>query len=236
MDMRRQDMATNNSKLASYQAFSDVIAKRRATPSFDGSKIDDSDLQKIIQAGMEAPSGYNLQPWRFIVVRDLEQRRLLRQAAMGQPKVEDASAVIVFCGDLNAPRGESLEAVQKESLKHGFQESQNKQMKEMLEKTFDAPAGNAMGLAPDYGVWVNRHVMISFTTMLWMAEFLGYDTAPMEGFYEDKIKSLLKIPDSVRVVALLAIGRLKGSDKPYGGRRKMEDICFAEAWGKSIHL
>jgi len=41
---------------------------------------------------------------------------------------------------------------------------------------------------------------------------LGYDTAPMEGFQEDKVKELLKIPDSVRVVALLAIG--------HGSRRR----------------
>jgi nitroreductase len=29
-------------------------------------------------------------------------------------------------------------------------------------------------------------VMIAMTTMMWMAEVLGYDTAPMEGFFEDK--------------------------------------------------
>ena len=47
---------------------------------------------------------------------------------------------------------------------------------------FGKPAGNAMGGAPEWAVWVDRHVMIAFTTMMWMAEVLGYDTAPMEGF------------------------------------------------------
>jgi nitroreductase len=100
----------------------------------------------------------------------------------------------------------------------------------LIKKTFSAPAGNAMGLAPDYAVWVNRHVMIAFTTMMYMAEALGYDTAPMEGFFEDKVKSVLNIPDHVRVVALLAIGKRKGEDKRYAGRRKLEDICFMEKW------
>lgn len=55
-----------------------VIAERRATPSFDGTPIPDTDLKKILDAGLHAPSGYNMQPWRFIVVRTPEQKKRLR--------------------------------------------------------------------------------------------------------------------------------------------------------------
>jgi len=212
----------------------EAIGERRATPSFDGSPVPDDVLSAIVQAGMHAPSGYNLQPWRFVVVRDLEQKRRLRAAAMGQRKIEEAGAVIVCCGDLNAPRGRNLDAVLAESARQGFGEEQNRKIRETLSSVFGQPAGNAMGVAPDYAVWVNRHVMIAFTTMMWMAEVLGYDTAPMEGFFEDKVKSALEIPDGVRVVALLGIGRRKGPDKPYAGRREKTDVCFAEKWGRSI--
>lgn len=218
------------------RSLSEAISKRRATPSFDGSPIPDHDLHEIIKAGMASPSGYNMQPWRFVIVSSADQKKHLREAAMGQPKVEEASAVIVCCGDLNAPRGKSLDDVLAESLRHGFGEEQNQKVKEMITKTFSRPASNAMGLTPDYAVWVNRHVMIAFTTMMWKAETLGYDTAPMEGFFEDKVKSLLNIPDDIRVVALLGIGKLKGPDKPYAGRRKMSDICFKEKWGESVNF
>jgi nitroreductase len=216
--------------------FSEAISERRATPSFDGSPLPDEILLKILNAGREAPSGYNVQPWRFVVVRDKEQKKRLREAVMGQPKVEEASAVIVCCGDLNAPRGDSLDAVLAESERHGFKPEQNQKVKEILNKTFSSPAGNAMGITPDYAVWLNRHVMIAFTTMMWMAETLGYDTAPMEGYFEDKVKSVLNIPEGIRVVALLGIGKLKGADKPYAGRRKLQDICFADKWGENIKL
>ena len=53
----------------------EVIAERRATTSFDGSPVPDDVLSAILNAGMEAPSGYNLQPWRFIVVRTPDQTR-----------------------------------------------------------------------------------------------------------------------------------------------------------------
>jgi nitroreductase len=195
-------MATSNGREQSQERLlSEAIAERRATPSFDGSPIPDQVLSAIVHAGMEAPSGYNLQPWRFVVVREAEQKRRLREAAMGQSKIEEAGAVIVCCGDLSAPRGQNLDDVLAEAAKHGFNEEQNRRMKETVSSVFGQPAGNALGLTPDHAVWFNRHVMIAFTTMIWMAEVLGYDTAPMEGFFEDKVKSALDIPDGVRVVA-----------------------------------
>jgi nitroreductase len=230
-------MTFPNLRASSQERFlSEAITQRRATPSFDGSPVPDEVLSVILRAGLESPSGYNLQPWRFVVVRSAEQKRRLREAAMGQPKIEEAGAVIVCCGDLNAPRGTNLDEVLAEAAKHGFSEEQNRKVKEAVSSVFAKPAGNAMGVAPDWAVWVNRHVMIAFTTMMWMAEVLGYDTAPMEGFFEDKVKSVLNIPDSIRVVALLGIGRLKGPDKPYAGRHAMRSVCFADKWGEGISL
>jgi nitroreductase len=220
--------ATSSVEYSNERPLSKAVQERRATPSFDNSPVPDDVLSTIIKAGMQAPSGYNLQPWRFIVVRSPEQKQRLCEAALGQPKVEQAGAVIVCCGDLNAPRGKSLEDI--------FSQEQNQRTKARVSKTFSEPAGDFMGVAPDYAVWVNRHVMISFTTMMWTAETLGYDTAPMEGFSEDKVKTVLGIPAHVRVVALLAIGKLKGPDKPYAGRRDMHDVCFVEKWEEKINF
>jgi len=86
-----------------------AIAERRASPSFDGSPIPDSDLLKILQAGLHSPSGYNLQPWRFIVVRSSEQKKKLRAASFNQAKVEEASVVIVACGDADGWRNGDLD-------------------------------------------------------------------------------------------------------------------------------
>jgi nitroreductase len=180
-------------------------------------------------------STQQLQPsaWRFIVVRDAQQKRRLREAAMGQPKVEEAGTVIVCCGDPEASRGKNLAEVLAEVTKHGFTQEQNQKVRETVDKIFSAEPGETVGLTPSYAVWVNRHVMIAFTTMMWMAEILGYDTAPMEGFFEGKVKSALNIPDHVRVVALLAIGKRKGPDKPYAGRHEMHNVCFSESWAKA---
>jgi len=45
---------------------------------------------------------------------------------------------------------------------------------------------NYLSNHPNMPLWLNRQVMLAFTHMLLMAEVLGYDTAPMEGFEEEK--------------------------------------------------
>src|SRR5258708_9511242 len=107
-------------KVAGEKLVSEVIKERRATPSFEDVPIHSADLDKIVRAGLEAPSGYNLQPWRFVVVRDREQRKKLRAAAFGQSKVEEASAVMVACGDPQGWKDGDLEALIRLAKEYGY--------------------------------------------------------------------------------------------------------------------
>jgi nitroreductase len=224
-------------KVAGESPLSQAIQERRATPHFEDIPIHAADLEKIIRAGLAAPSAYNLQPWRFVVIREREHKKKLRAAAFNQAKVEEASAVIVACGDPEAWRLGDLEAIIRMGKEHGWaSEEQTEKVRASVIRFFGGLPGQAGGLYPSFDLWVNRHVMIALTTMMWTAETLGYDTAPMEGFEEDKVKALLKIPDRVRVVALLAIGRRKGPDKAFAGRFEPARVVFADEWGRSIEF
>ncbi len=207
---------------------SQAITERRATPSFDGSPIPASDLKKILLAGLQAPSGYNLQPWRFIVVRSAEQKRRLRSACFNQAKVEEASVMIVACGDADGWRQGDMEEMLRLGREGGMTENYAEQAKIAIP--------NFLSNHPNLPVWLNRQVMLAFTHMLLMAEVMGYDTAPMEGFEADKVSEVLRLPLSYSVVALLAIGRLKGPDNFNGGRFAMARTVFAEQFGNPIEF
>jgi nitroreductase len=210
------------------KTLSRAIAERRASPSFDGSPIPDADLLKILQAGLQAPSGYNLQPWRFIVVRNADQKKKLRAASYNQAKVEEASVMIVACGDADGWRSGDLDEMLRLGRLGGMPENYAEQAKVTIP--------NYLSNHPNMPLWLNRQVMLAFTHMLLMAEVLGYDTAPMEGFEEDKVHEVLKLPLSYSVVALLAIGHLKGTDKFHGDRFNIARTVFAEEYGKQIRF
>ena len=214
-------MATTQKSLAQ------AIRDRRSTPSFDGAPIPASDLRQILDAGLHAPSGYNMQPWRFVVVQAEEQKRRLRAASYNQAKVEEASAVIVACGDRDGWR-KDLEEMLRLGRAGGMSEGYAAQ-------AADSVPGYLSSFSEDQMTgWLNKQVMLAFTSMMLMAEVLGYDTAPMEGFEQPKVCETLRLPMSYWVVALLGIGHLKGPDKFDGGRFDMSRTVFAEEYGKSL--
>jgi len=207
----------------------DVIRDRRSTPSFDGTPVPAHDLRQIIDAGLLAPSGYNMQPWRFVVVQSPEQKRKLRAASYNQPKVEEASVMIVACGDMDGWR-KDLDQMLEMGRAGGMPESYAAQAKSSVSNYMSSFSPDQMKL------WLNKQVMLAFTSMMLMAEALGYDTAPMEGFEQDKVSEVLRLPLSYWVVALLAVGHLKGADKFDGGRFDIKHTVFAEEYGKALKL
>jgi nitroreductase len=221
-------MSSTKKPETSEKPLSRAIHGRRATPSFDGAPIPDEDLKKIIDAGLSAPSGYNMQPWRFVVVRTPEQKKRLRAASFNQAKVEEASVMIVACGDADGFRHGDLDEMLRLGREGGMSESYAAQAKETIP--------NYLSNHPNIPMWLNRHVMIAFTHMMLTAETLGYDTAPMEGFEEEKVREVLKLPLSYHVIALLGIGHLQGPDKHNGGRFDRSRTVFAEEYGKPIRL
>jgi nitroreductase len=80
--------------------FWQVLAGRRSVRAFARTKnVSNEQIQQLLQAAIAAPSAGNMQPWFFYVVRDLEVRQRLAQAAWGQDFVAEASVAIVVCAE-----------------------------------------------------------------------------------------------------------------------------------------
>lgn len=75
----------------------EAIRQRRSVRSYSDKEVEEEKLQQVLEAGRHAPSANNRQEWRFVVVRDPEQRRKLMDAAHGQRFVGEAPVVVVAC-------------------------------------------------------------------------------------------------------------------------------------------
>jgi nitroreductase len=76
-----------------------VIHSRKSVKSFTGAAVSKEDLDKILRAGMAAPTAVNKQPWSFVVVTD---RKVLDALSAGLPNargIDKAAAVIVVCAE-----------------------------------------------------------------------------------------------------------------------------------------
>lgn len=68
-------------QLARLEAFAERLLKRRTVRHYSTAPVPDALIDGAIAVAGSAPSGANLQPWRFVVVRDPEVKRRIREAA-----------------------------------------------------------------------------------------------------------------------------------------------------------
>ncbi len=80
--------------------------------------------------------------------------------------------------------------------------------------------------------WHEKDTMIALEHVVLAATALGYGTCWIGAFDEDAVKSLLKIPAKMKVVALLPIG-IPDEKPPPRRRRELSEIFFKEEWQPS---
>ncbi|MGH8792546.1 MAG: nitroreductase family protein [Stackebrandtia sp.] len=85
VDAPRFDVPADEA-LARARDFVDVMAKRRTIRDFSTEPIDLDVVEACVEAAATAPSGANLQPWRFVVVTDPELKRRIREAAEAEER------------------------------------------------------------------------------------------------------------------------------------------------------
>lgn len=177
-------------------------------------------IETALSIAAQAPSGYNFQPWRFLVLAEEEQRRRLQDAAFGQGKIAEAPVVIVAF-----------------ALREGWKDKVDDILQLRAEQTGQndpAAREKAKQGALDFiskqsaSVWVTRQVMIAFTYLMLAVESQGWDTAPMEGFDAAAVRSAFQLPEDTEVVALLAVGRAVDKDPPHPGRLPVGEIAYRD--------
>ena len=82
----RFERLTPQEQLAASRSFLARIAERRTVRDFSPEEVDPALIENAIRAASLAPSGANQQPWRFVVVRDAETKRRIREAAEAEER------------------------------------------------------------------------------------------------------------------------------------------------------
>jgi nitroreductase len=74
----------------------DAINQRRSVKAFDPiHRFTPAEETRLLEAAIQSPTSFNMQNWRFVIVRDPELRKKVRAAAVDQAQVTDASLLIV---------------------------------------------------------------------------------------------------------------------------------------------
>ena len=78
-----------------------IIFERKSVRKFTDEEVSDELIEKLLMAGMQAPSSCNSQPWEFIVVSKPEDKRAISEMHRFAKPAGEASKLIVTIGNLN---------------------------------------------------------------------------------------------------------------------------------------
>lgn len=160
----------------------EAIRRRRSVRAFTRAPIPRADLEAIVDAGRLAATGYNKQPWTFVVVTDPV---MIAQLAVAASWMDKAAAIIAVVLDPTAPYW----------LEDGSAAVEN---------------------------------------MLLAATALGYGSCWLEGNtipHEAAFKSLLDIPEALRLFTLVPIG--VPASWPEVKKKPLSAVLYWERFGKA---
>lgn len=207
-----------------------VIQDRRSIREYATDPVSDHDLDLILEAARQAPSGENAQPWRFVVVKDeLTRKKLGAIAGGGSGRRFTAEYVTKKMQE----RFSSLEDEAKK--KAAFEKLTSGQVSAFLA---DAPVDLIIIGKKD--VWdLPFDTSAAIENILLMVTALGLGAcwviAPCIDIRdEERIKSLLGIPEEYKAVSILSIGHPTRPHRPRP-RIAIKDLVFSEKWGDSYY-
>lgn len=194
---------------------------RFATQVFDASKkVSDEVLKTILEAARLTPSSFGIEAWKFLVIENPELRGKIREAAWGQPKVTEASHLIVIARRTDVREHITDELLARTSKAQGVGLEALDGLKQMVN-------GNMAGRSDaEIDAWTKSQAYIALGVMIETASLLEVDNGPMEGFDPAKVDEILGLKaKNLTSTLLLALGyRDEHAPVRPKSRRSMEEV------------
>lgn len=192
----------------------EAITTRRSVKHYDPDhRISEEEIQQFLSLAMLSPTAFNIQNWRFVVVKDPELRKKIRAVSWDQSQVTDASLLIVLCADVKAW----------DKNPERYWSGAPKEVRDFL-----VPAIRQYYEGRD---WVQRDEAlrscgIAAQTLMLTARAMGYDSCPMDGFDYDEVGKLINLPPGHMVAMFVAIGKPTKEAWPRQGQIPMSEAVI----------
>ena len=197
-----------------------TIEERKSIRIFKEDPIKKETIKELLEAARLAPSGTNIQPWRFLAVTSEDMRKKLADCTFNVNFIAKAPLTMVCCADISSFK------------------TQGKRVKELKEVGAFSGTDLGKGSLKDYSKKTKRdekealsylhlNVAIAVEHMILRGVDLGLGSCWVMLFDQEKVKELLDLPDNLQVTALVPFGYPAQEPKPRP-RLELDDIYLGE--------
>ena len=196
--------------------FDQAVAQRRSIRKFKSDPLNDDQITQILEAARLAPSGSNVQPWRFVVVKSQEMRERLSVVSVFK-FVFKAPVVFVCCSDrrsIDTREKRIAELVDYSAFEDVDIEG------DIIELT----SGRTVS-STDLRISMTMNLAIAIEHMALKAADLGLGSCWIGGFDARETKKILELDEDVVPNMLLPVG-YPAQNPPTRPRLSMEEIVL----------
>ena len=198
---------------------SEAIAARRAVKAFDPEhRMTDAEIDRLMELAMLAPTAFNLQNWRFVLVTDPELRQRIKAAAWDQAQVTDASILVILTADLKAW----------EKAPQRYWRLAVKPLQDFMVPAIDQYYRGREQVQRDEAM---RSCGIAAMSLMLAAKEMGYDSGPMDGFDFDAVGKLISLPQDHVIAMFVVIGKGIKEPWPRGGQLPLGEVVVQNRFG-----
>ncbi len=180
-------------------------------------------LDAILKAAALTRSTYNLQPWRFLVVRSTSNKRKLLGCTFGPPFLADAPAILIVLAFRNPHRADLDRIVDQAGELGALSPDEARARKAM--------ALRALEDDPDRETWAARMASMAASSLVIAADRLGVASEAFECRKPEQLREAFGIPDDHAICGMIALG-FASEAMPFPGRLPLEEIVYSEHFGQ----
>jgi nitroreductase len=206
--------------------FFDLVGNVRAMRRLKPNPVPRELLERVLEAGVQAPSGQNTQPWSFLVLQGTEEKAWF--AERYREAIETRSG-----GRINpAPADDSRLARQMRAMRYQIDHMHEFPVLLVIcgkrDWPFRVPPEERVGLAPpNYGA---VYPCVQNILLACRAVGLGAALTTMHQMFESDMCERFGIPESYGIVVTMPIGYPIGHFGPVR-RKPATGVTYYDAWG-----
>ncbi len=193
-----------------------AIETRRSIKAYDPQHhLSEAEIEHLLTLAVLSPTAFNIQNWRFVLIRDPALRGEIRQAAWDQAQVTDASLLIVLCADLKAWEHDPAR----------YWKNASQPVQDFVVPAIDQYYRGRESVQRDEAM---RSCGMAGMTLMLAAKDMGYDSCPMDGFDFDAVAKLIQLPADHVIGFMLAVGQGVKEPWPRGGQLPLRDVVITD--------
>lgn len=197
----------------------EAIYSRRAVKHFDPEhKLTQEEEKQLLEATIQAPTSFNIQHWRFVVIRDQELRKKIRtEFGNDQAQITDASLLVLMTAD--------VKAWQKKPER--YWQNAPKEVADLLVGWMGPFHEGREELQRDEA---QRSIGMAMQTLMLAARGMDYDSCPMIGFDIDAVAQLINLPEDHVIGPMVAIGKKVKDSWPKPGQLPLSELVVENSF------